>query len=164
MRFAKHSIAAAAAVFVMAAATGTGCRKAQHDPFPPSGAVANWQKTGETRIYAAGDLWQYIDGDAELYLKAGVVSAATSDYSCGNHIEATVDVYTMNSPAGAHTILARDGSKQGNAAQLGEESVAYEQSVTFRKGPYLVRIVAYQLTPDTRQALLALAHGVEARL
>jgi hypothetical protein len=48
--------------------------------------------------------------------------------------------------------------------QLGDAAVAYEQSVTFRKGPYLVRIVAYQAAPDGPQALLALAHGVEAKL
>jgi len=42
--------------------------------------------------------------------------------------------------------------------------VAYEQSVIFRKGPYLVRIVAYESTPGTPQALMALAHGVEAKL
>jgi hypothetical protein len=36
--------------------------------------------------------------------------------------------------------------------------------VTFRKGPYLVRIVDYEAAPDGPQALQALAHGVEAKL
>jgi hypothetical protein len=42
--------------------------------------------------------------------------------------------------------------------------VQYAQSISFRKGVYLVRIVAYESTTDTPQALLALAHGVEAKL
>ncbi len=164
MRIQKHSIAVAAALFVLAVAACTGCRKAQHDLFPPSGAVANWQKTGETRVYAAKDLWQYIDGDAEQYIKAGVVSAATSTYTYASRIDAVVDVYTMNSPVGAHIILLRDVSPRSKAAHLGDEGIAHEQSVTFRKGTHLVRIVAYQMAPDTPQALLALAYGVEARL
>jgi len=164
MRLRKSSIAASVVLLVFAVAGGAGCRNAPHDPFPPTGAVADWQKNGDTRVYAAKDLWQYIDGDAEQYIQAGVISAATSDYMYANHVEAIVDVYTMNSPAGAHTILARDGSRAGKAARLGEEGVAFEQSVTFRKGRYLVRIVAYQLAPDTPQALLALAAGIEARL
>lgn len=164
MRSRRHSVIAAAALVALALAAAAGCRKAQHDPFPSSGAVANWQKTSDTRVYAARDLWQYIDGDAEQYLKAGVLSAATSDYAYANQVEAVVDVYTMNSAAGAHAMLARERSKEGNAVQLGDESVAYAQSVIFRKGPYLVRIVAYQLTPDTPQALLALAAGVLAKL
>jgi hypothetical protein len=48
--------------------------------------------------------------------------------------------------------------------QLGNAGLAYAQSVIFRKGPYLVRIVAYESTPDGEQALMALAHGVEAKL
>jgi hypothetical protein len=36
--------------------------------------------------------------------------------------------------------------------------------VIFRKGSSLVRIVAYESTPETPQALLALARGMEAKL
>ena len=32
-------------------------------------------------MFAAKDLWQYIDGDAEQYIQAGVVSTSTSDYN-----------------------------------------------------------------------------------
>jgi hypothetical protein len=42
--------------------------------------------------------------------------------------------------------------------------MAYGQSVIFRKGPYLVRIVAFQSRPGASDALQALAHGVEAKL
>jgi hypothetical protein len=48
--------------------------------------------------------------------------------------------------------------------KLGDEGVEYAQSVSFRKGRYLVRIVAYESTPGTPDALMALAHGVETNL
>ena len=50
------------------------------------------------------------------------------------------------------------------AVSLGDAGFAYAQSVVFRKGHSLVRIVAYQSTPETQPALLALARGVETRL
>ncbi len=154
-----------AVVMVAAIFAGTGCKKAAKiDPFPPSGQVADWQKTSDTRVFAAKDLWQYIDGDAEQYLKAGVVSAATSDYKYRNQVEAVVDVYTMGDAAGAHTIFAGEHATSDKSVSVGDETIALQQSVTFRKGPYLVRIVAYQLTPQTEPALLALAQGVEAKL
>jgi hypothetical protein len=142
---------------------GTGCKKHQADPFPASGAVAGWDKTSETRTFAAKDLWQYIDGDAEQYVSAGVVSTSTSDYKYQNQLEATLDVHTMGDVAGARKIL-ETGTSDAKAVQLGDAGVQYAQSVIFRKGPYLVRIVAYESTPGTPQALLALAHGVEAKL
>jgi hypothetical protein len=151
------------AVFAIAAACA-GCRKKAIDPYPASRAVAGWEKTSETRVYAAADLWQYLDGDADQYVKAGVVSTATSDYKYQGALEAVVDVYTMGDSAGARKILEAGQTSNARAVPLGDAGIAYEQSVTFRKGPYLVRIVAYDDTPGTQQALVALAHGVEARL
>ena len=70
---------ACVAVALAAMCAITACKTAKVHPFPASGAVAGWQKTSETRIYAAKDLWQYIDGEADRYISAGVVSTLTSD-------------------------------------------------------------------------------------
>ncbi len=163
MKFRSNWKWAVAAMVIIAAAAGTGCRKKATDPFPASGAVAGWEKTSETRVFAANDLWQYIDGDAEQYISAGVVSTSTSDYKYQGQLEATVDVHTMKDAAGARKIL-ETGTSDAKPIQLGDAGVAYAQSIIFRKGPSLVRIVAYESTPDTPQALLALARGVEAKL
>jgi hypothetical protein len=152
------------AVLAIAVAAATGCKKAKVDPFPASGSVAGWDKTSDTRTFAAKDLWQYIDGDAEQYISAGVVTTSTSDYKYKGQLEAVVDVYTMGDSAGAGKILANGQTKDAQQVQLGDAGIAYAQSVTFRKGPYLVRIVAYEATPNGQQALVALAHGVEAKL
>jgi hypothetical protein len=153
------------AVLVMAAVVAVpGCKKKNADPYPASGAIAGWQKTSDTRVFAAKDLWQYIDGDAEQYLAAGVVSTATSDYKYQGQLEATVDVYTMKDAAGARKILESGQTGDASRVQLGDAGIAYAQSIIFRKGPFLVRIVAFETTPDSAQALLALAHGVEAKL
>ena len=165
MKFSRNTwILKAVAVLTMAMAVGTGCRKSAIDPFPASDAVKGWQKTGETRTFAAKDLYQYIDGDAEQYISAGVVSTSTSDYKYKGELEVTVDVYTMGNAAGARKILETGQSTDAKVVQLGDAGVAYAQSVIFRKGPYLVRIVAYESAPDAPQALLALAHGLEAKL
>ncbi|MGA8729767.1 MAG: DUF6599 family protein [Terracidiphilus sp.] len=155
---------AAAAITLIALAAGTGCKKSKSNPFPASGAVSNWEKTSDTRVFAANDLWKYIDGDAEQYISAGVVSTSTSDYKYQGQLEAVVDVYTMEASKGARQILETGLTKDVKTVPLGDEGLQYAQSVTFRKGPYLVRIVAYESTPDTPQALMALAHGVEERL
>ncbi len=164
MIFAKHRKAATAVLALATVVAGIGCRKAQLDPFPQSGAVAGWQKTSDTRAYAAKNLWQYIDGDADRYISAGVISVATSEYKYRDEVEAVVDVYKMSDSAGAHKIFAGEQSKDGKSVVLGDEALCYEQSVIVRKGAYLVRIVAYESTPDTGQALLGLARGVASKL
>ena len=151
-------------IAVVAGAAVSGCKKSKVNPFPGSGAVSGWEKSSETRVFAAKDLWQYIDGDAEQYISAGVVSTSTSDYKFQGQLEAVVDVHTMGDAAGARKILETGLSKDAKIVQLGDQGIAFAQSVTFRKGASQVRIVAYESTPDAQQALLALAHGVEAKL
>jgi hypothetical protein len=155
---------AAAVITIVAIAALTGCKKKAIDPFPASGAVAGWDKTGDTRTFDAKNLYQYIDGDAEQYISAGVVTTSTADYKYQGSLEAVVDVHTMSAADGARKILETGQTKDAKTVQLGDAGVAYAQSVIFRKGPYLVRIVAYESTPTTPEALLALAHGVEAKL
>jgi hypothetical protein len=152
------------AVALVAAFSALGCKKSAVNPFPASGAIAGWQKSGDTRVFAAKDLWQYIDGDAEQYLQAGVVTTSTADYKYQNQLEAVVDVHTMRDAAGARKILETGQTADARQIAVGDAGVQYAQSVAFRKGPYMVRIVAYQSSPDAPQALLALAHGVEAKL
>lgn len=141
-----------------------GCKSTPRNPFPASGEVSGWEKTDDTRIFSAKDLWQYIDGDAEQYVQAGIVSTATSDYKFNQQLEAVVDVHTMRDAAGAQRIMENGRGSDAHAVQVGDSGFAYAQSIVFRKGPALVRIVAYQSAPDVQQALLALAHGVERKL
>ncbi|HEY1986542.1 MAG TPA: DUF6599 family protein [Terracidiphilus sp.] len=152
------------ALALVAAFSLSACKKHVVNPFPASGEVSGWQKSGDTRVFDAKDLWQYIDGDSEQYIQAGVVSTSTSDYNYQSKLEAVVDVNTMKDDAGAVKILKNAQSADGKTVQLGDGGFAYAQSVAFRKGPYLVRIVGYQGGADTQQALLALAHAVEAKL
>lgn len=141
-----------------------GCKSKASNPLPASNEVSGWQKTDETRTFVAKDLWQYIDGDAEQYVQAGVITTSTADYKYNNQFEAVVDVHTMRDAAGATRILENGRSAEARTVQLGDAGFAYSQSVVFRKGSHLVRIVAWQSGPDTPNALLALARSVEAKL
>jgi hypothetical protein len=152
------------AIAIMATTGMTGCKKSGINPFPPSDAVKGWQMTGEARTFVAKDLYQYIDGDAEQYISAGVITTSTADYKYEGQLEAVVDVHYMSDAVGARKIMETGKTTDAKNVQLGDAGLAYGQSVIFRKGPYLVRIVAYEAGPETQEALLSLARGVEAKL
>ena len=67
------------AMVLCAAVAFSGCKSAPRNVFPASNEIVGWQKTSDTRVFQARDLWQYIDGDSEQYIQAGVVSTSTSD-------------------------------------------------------------------------------------
>ncbi len=157
------SIAAALLLSVLVL-PGVGCKKKSVDPFPASDTVSGWQKSGETRTFKAEDLWQYIDGDSERYMKAGVVTTSTTDYKYKGSVDATVDVYTMSKPEGAKAIFEADPPADAKSASLGDEARLYGQSLIFRKGQYLVRVVAFTPAPGLGDALVALGNAVERNL
>jgi len=151
-------------VSIVALFSFSACKRQKANPFPATGEIAGWQKTGDTRDFEAKNLWQYIDGDSEQYVKAGVVTTSTADYNYQSRLEAVVDVHTMGNAEGARKILENSQAGDARTIQIGDGGVAFSQSITFRKGVYLVRIVAYQSYVDGPQALMALAHGVESKL
>jgi hypothetical protein len=162
MRFKAAVIAASLAVLVLG---GAGCKKKAVDPFPASGVVAGWDKGDKTQTYDAANLYEYIDGGAEQYISAGVVGVSTSDYKYQGSVEVTADVYTMKTAEGAKTIFDADPpTSDSKSVVLGDAGRAYGQSVVFRKGPYLVRLTAFEAAPGEGDALMALAHGVEGKL
>ncbi len=132
--------------------------------FPATSELAGWAKTGDTRTFEAADLWKYIDGDAERYLKAGVQRVSTADYKFQDKVEATVDIYTMGNAEGAQKIFESEPSVDMKTIQLGDYARLSSQSLVFRKGVYLVRVVAFEESAKIQPALLQLGHGIESRL
>lgn len=138
--------------------------KAPVTPLPSSNEVSGWTKTGDTRNFTASDLWNYIDGDAERYVKAGVQTTSTADYNFQNKFDAVADIYSMADMAGARTILESEPAGQATAAQFGDSARLYTGGLVFRKGRYLVRIVAYKQSPEVQQAVQNLGREIEKRL
>ena len=133
-------------------------------PFPASNEVAGWAKVGETRTFSATELWSYIDGDAERYVKAGVQSASTSDYNFKTQFDTVVDIYTMDDAKGARSILEGEPAGEAKGAQIGDIGRLYGGSIVFCKGRYLVRAVGYKQSPEVQQALQDLGREIERRL
>ena len=142
-----------------------GCnRQPQVTAFPASNEVAGWMKTSDIRTFEAADLWKYIDGEAERYLTAGVRRVSTADYSFKNQLEAAVDIYTMANADGAKNVFESERVGDAQLVPLGDGARLRGQSLVFHKGSYLVRIVAYQESGQTQQALLQLGQAIEQRL
>jgi hypothetical protein len=157
----RAALVATAALFLTAA-----CKKQEAGvkAFPASQEVSGWAKTGETRTFAPDKLSDYIDGDAEKYIQAGVKSTSTADYKYQDKVDAVVDVFTMPSQDAARNVFSSEPAMDAKSVQLGDEARAYSQSVLFRKGPYFVRIVAYQPAPELQQAMTDLGRGIEKKL
>jgi len=152
-------------VAALALALSLACsRRVPAEPFPASNEVAGWAKIGETRTFSAAELWSYVDGDAERYVKAGVQSTSTADYKFKDQFDAAIDIYTMSSTAGARTILDSEPAAETKTVAIGDSARMHSASLVFCKGQHLVRMVAYRTSPETQPALQELGREIERRL
>jgi len=144
-----------------------GCRPqapaAAVDFYPASNSVPGWVKTSETRTFEASHLWEYIDGDADKYVQAGAVKTFTSDYRFNGKTDATVDVFVMGDAEGAKKIFDSESADGRQPLTIGDAARYAKGNLTFRQGPYFVRLVAYEDTPEIAAALTSLAHALSSR-
>jgi polyferredoxin len=131
---------------------------------PESNAAPGWIKTADTRTFVAADLWKYVDGDADRYLHAGVRQTFTAGYRYRNGLEAVADVHQMADRKGATALYESESAAGSHVVSVGDSGRSYGQSLTFRKGCFFVRLVAFDNSPGVESALLALARAVAQNL
>ena len=148
-------------MFVLCVLAACGSR--QSSPFPEREAKG-WVLSGQPRAFDAENLWQYIDGDVERFLQAGVRRALTARYRFRETYEAVADIYEMSAAAGARRIFDAEPASGSRPLTLGDAGRHYGQSLTFCKGSRFVRLTMYQDTPEAAEALSSLAAAIEARL
>jgi hypothetical protein len=155
-----------ATAFTVAAFT-LACRgsrgSSDQDLYPRSGEVPGWKRAAEMRTFPAEKLWEYIDGGAERYVRAGVVRTLAMDYRFKGNTDAVVDIYVMKSADGPKTLMESEPAESGRPVNLGEAGTLYKASLVFRRGRHFVRVVAYQQPPEA-DALPSLGSAIDAKL
>jgi hypothetical protein len=93
------------------------------------------------RFYSS-DLYRYMDGGADIYLKYGLVALAHREYK-GAGVDATVDVFDMGGPLRAFGIYSAERSPEYHFVDIGAEGYSSESTLNFLQGRYYVRLSAF---------------------
>lgn len=144
------------------------CRAGRDTPdavlFPVSSEVVGWERTAEMRTFPADKLWEYIDGGAERYIRAGVERTLALDYRYKGNTDAAAEIYVMKSPDGPKKLMESEPLGGGTEIECGEAGRLYAASLVFRRGNYFVRLVAYRSPPEVGAALLGLGSAIDSKL
>ena len=82
---------------------------AQEVGFPE---VEGWSVASEVHSYTADNLWEYINGAAELFVEYDVQTCYTGDLASGGLV-VTVDYYDMGTPLNAFGVYVRERPDPG---------------------------------------------------
>jgi hypothetical protein len=129
----------AALGFAVAAATpAPPAAQADRALLPPDGFQGAWTRSGDARVYSGQELYQLIDGGAEIFYELGFERATTQIYRAGDD-EVGVELYRFKDPAAALGIyLARCGAESPAAGLADRHTVGRHQLLLVRERFFLV--------------------------
>jgi hypothetical protein len=150
-------------VFVMMVLGGCGAPAdegpAPEDLLPASGAVAGWERFGEVETYTPDDLFDYMDGQAELFFVYRFEKLAVQEYQRGEEGPIIIEVYQVASPADAYGLFSFYAT--GQPMDLGAGgAVEPGRLISFWQGRFYSRVFAYGEVGQ--ESLSALARQVAA--
>ncbi len=145
---------------VIALAVSSLSCSGQESGFPE---VDGWTRSGEVSTYDADNLWEYINGAAELFVEYDVQTCMTADLAAGD-LAVTVDLYDMGTPLNAYGVFKREHPAPGMSIPgAAEVAIAPPYQALLLKGSTYAKVNAIEgeLTMESgRELLEALARSL----
>ena len=129
-----------------------------------AGPAADAGKPLSLRTYLPSNMYEAIDGEADLFLSYGAKGLAVARYKVGT---TTVDaeVFDQARPLDAFGVFSQLRGTQGPPVAVGAQGVSVAgQALHFWKSRYFVRISGTGSHPPPGAALMRLAQGIEKGL
>lgn len=122
---------------------------------PPG--IQGWQKFVPESVYGPDNLFEYIDGGAELYLSYQFRQLLALVYTREGFPEIKVDIFDMGNAANAFGVFSHSRESVDEFVAPRVESEYASGLLTFWKGKYYISILAYPETDEQREVIKALA-------
>lgn len=126
---------------------------------PPK--IHGWEKV-EERTYHSENLFDYIDGGAELYLSYGFKQLHKRTYVREGQPEIIVDIFDMGSSANAFGVFSH--SREEVNDDFGQGSEYHGGFLRFWKNRYYISILGTPVTGEAEKTIFALGRTIEAAI
>jgi len=121
-----------------------------------------WRRAGGVRHFTRDNLFDHIDGEADLVFSFGFRSLAQATYRRGGEVETIVDIYDMGSTSNAFALFRSRADLEGETLDVGSEGAGGEARVEFWQGRFYVDLIV----PSTEELpeVLALARELSGAM
>jgi hypothetical protein len=130
---------------------------------PGDGFAVGWKKSAPLRTFISQDLFNHIDGGAELFLEFGFARLFVQAYGDGVS-ELTAAVYEMESATAALSIYLMKMGKETPFPEIAARNSSEDAQLTIVKGRYFIQIDNFGDKPAPRSTAVSLAKALLASL
>jgi len=130
---------------------------------PRSNEAEGWLKERAVLRYRGEDLFEYINGGAEIYYEYGFKEVVIQDYKKNAH-SLSVEIFEMIDPQSAYGMYSFKRSPEGNPLDTEAEGRLEGYYLNLWKGRYLITITGFDEEQETVNGLIAAAKAVESKI
>ncbi|MCX5719000.1 MAG: hypothetical protein NT055_03385 [Nitrospirae bacterium] len=133
---------------------------------PSPGFSEGWVMEGKVNSYTKDTLYEYIDGESELYFPYGFEIVGSALYvKVGNpNIALVADVFKMGSLLDAFGIYSNYRMPYAEKVNIGSEGFVTQSQFMFYKDRYFVRLAASGTLTRERAVFIACAEAIAKNL
>lgn len=123
--------------------------------------VPGWTVTVEDEVYDANNLWDIIDGAADLFLEYYFVDLHTARYINVDSVEVKVELYRHNTPINAFGMYSQERDPGYHFIQVGVQGYIEEGVLNFLDGIYYIKISTYEKGKTGQNAMITVAQKMD---
>ncbi|MCX6122708.1 MAG: hypothetical protein NTX44_13945 [Ignavibacteriales bacterium] len=116
--------------------------------------IPDWKITLDDPVYNANNLWDIIDGAADLYLEYAFVDLHIARYLSIDSIEVKTELYRHASDVDAFGMYSQERDTGYNFIQLGVQGYHQQGVLNFLTGSYYIKLSTYQTGSKPQEAML----------
>jgi hypothetical protein len=131
---------------------------------PDPQELKDWKKERPSELYMGEDLFQYINGGAEIYHEYGFVQVLVQDFSSRNGRSVSIEIYEMEAQEAAYGIYTFKSSSSGQAVDFGNEGRLEGYYLNFWRSNFLVTLTGFDEVEETVQGLLLIAESIDKKM
>jgi len=135
-----------------------------HKFLPSTGEVGDWQRDDSPQEYRGEDLYEYINGGAEIYHDYGFKQVVVQDFKNKNGKAISLEIFEMEDAESAFGIFTFKTSTGDKKVSMGSDGQLSDYYLNFWKGNLLVTITGFNEDKETIEGLQELARAVDAKI
>jgi hypothetical protein len=139
----------------------SGISRGQEKLFPE---IAGWNVEVANRVYDANNLWDLIDGAADLFLEYSFIDLHYARYKNTEGIEVKAELYKHGSELDAFGMYSQERDPAYHFVQIGTQGYLEEGVLNYLDGCYYVKLSTFQKGEAPQDALLMVAKKINENL
>jgi len=132
---------------------------------PTGDEVPGWSSVTEPDHYEAGNLWEYMNGQAEFFIDYGFVRVDTAEYRYDQAASSLVlEIFRMGRPQEAFGIFAAERTRDDRPLDIGVDAYLGTNVLGFWQGQLYVKLTSFDEGPAVQQSLISFASEISSRI